>query len=50
MKALIETECNIENGINDSLELISLKEIMLDKDPKESDSFIKLPQDDAADS
>ena len=48
MRVLLESECGSKDelSLNASLELISLKEIIMDKEPKDSESFIKMSVDD----
>ena len=50
MRALLESDADSQDGLNASLELISLKEIILDKYPNDSESFIKMPIDGETDS
>ena len=50
MRALLESDADSQYGMNVSLELISLKDIILDKYPNDSQSFIKMPVDGEADS
>ena len=47
LKKLIEIDTSMTNECNDSLELFSLKDIILDKDPKKrgNELFFKLPDE-----